>query len=161
MEIPAGKGKPATEQWSVGRGDAAGRTDLLGMIDPVVLQRLKKKGAVTEADFQRQSGTVHIWEEDASIVLRTFGVHTAAAEALDHRRRRVRPRRRPAAHRARREGKLARIRKKRRRADNAIESLDLRRGDHEARGRGERAWTSSSGPRREPGPRRDRPAAAP
>ena len=125
MEIPAGKGKPASEQWSVGRGDAAGRTDLLGMIDPVVLQRLKKKGAVTEADFQRQSGAVHIWEEDASIVLRTLGVTpppskplTIADDEFD-----------PGAdlHRMEREGeeKLARIRKKRRRADNAIESLDL------------------------------------
>ncbi|GAB3764918.1 hypothetical protein GCM10028796_21010 [Ramlibacter monticola] len=125
MEIPAGKGKPASEQWSVGRGDAAGRTDLLGMIDPVVLQRLKKKGAVTEADFQRQSGTVHIWEEDASTVLRTFGVAPPPPKPLTIDDDEFDPGADLQRIEREGEGKLARIRKKRRRADNAIESLDL------------------------------------
>ena len=95
------------------------------MIDPVVLQRLKKKGAVTEADFQRQSGTVHIWEEDASIVLRTFGVTPPPPKPLTIDDDEFDPAADLQRIEREGEGKLARIRKKRRRADNAIESLDL------------------------------------
>ena len=125
MTTPASKGKPEHEQWSVARGDAAWRTDLLGMVDPVVLERLRKKGSVTEADFKRQTGTVHIWEEDASVVMRTFGVKPPPPKPLTidddefdfgadlYARKRAG------------EDKLAKIQKKRRRADNAIESLEL------------------------------------
>jgi hypothetical protein len=59
---------------SVGRIDPRNRPDLLGMIDPVVLERWRREGAITAQQVARQTGPVHVWEEDATIVLRTLGV---------------------------------------------------------------------------------------
>jgi len=66
---------PGPEIWNVARGDPANRPDLLGLIDPVLLERYLKKGAVTKADVARQTAaTPRIWAEDAAIVLRSLGV---------------------------------------------------------------------------------------
>jgi len=117
--------KPAdVEKWSVGRADAAGRADLMGMIDPVLLQRLRKKDAITEQEFKRQSGPVRVWDQEASVVLRTLGVAplpperpTVDSEDFD-----------PTVEldRIRIEGdkKLAAIESKRQRADNSLQWLD-------------------------------------
>lgn len=70
----AGKKDKDKELWSVGRADAQGRADLMGMIDPVLLARLRSKDAITEQEFKRQSGPVKVWEQEASLVLRTLGV---------------------------------------------------------------------------------------
>jgi hypothetical protein len=112
------------EQWSVGRTDPAGRADLLGMIDPHFLQRRLQRGEVTEQDVRRQTGPVHVWEEEATTVLRTLGVPPPAPTppgpdsedfdpetALDRERRE-------------REGQLGSLRERRRRAEESVQWLD-------------------------------------
>ncbi len=58
----------------VGRSDPQNRADLLGDIDPVGLEREQRAGHVTAQDVARQTGPVHVWEEEAGIVLQTLGV---------------------------------------------------------------------------------------
>jgi len=154
MTTPGKRGKPATTQASVGRGDPAGRPDLLGMIDPVVLARWRKEGAITDEQVKRQSKPVHVWEEDATIVLRTLGLAPPP-----------RPRPTPESEdfdpeveldRIRREGetKLGRIRAKTERAENSLEwlqiteqILSLEREEKELRARlGSAASPSRPGP---------------
>ena len=109
--------------WSVARDDAANRADLLGLIDPAVLQRLLSEGSARPEDVARQSGTVRIWEREASIVLGSLGVEPPApqppmpdSEDFD-----------PAAdlQRERREGeaRLAPYRARRQRAESAVQWL--------------------------------------
>jgi hypothetical protein len=125
MKTPGKRNKAATTQASVGRFDPAGRPDLLGMIDPVWLERWRKEGAITEEQRKRQSQPVHVWEEDATIVLRTLGLAPPP-----------RPRPTPESEdfdpeveldRIRREGetKLGRIRQKTEKAENSLEWLEL------------------------------------
>jgi hypothetical protein len=113
------------ERWAVARPDPANRPDLLGMIDPVVLARLQREGAVTRQQVARQTGTIRIWEEEASRVLATLGVTppprrrpTPGSEGFD-----------PAVEldRIRREGeaRLAPIRERRRRTENSLQWLTL------------------------------------
>jgi Domain of unknown function (DUF4157) len=125
MTTPGKRGKPATTTAVVGRGDPAGRPDLLGMIDPVVLERWRKQGAITEEQVKRQSKPVHVWEEDAIIVLRTLGLAppprprpTPESEDFDPQ---------VELDRIRREGetKLGRIRQKTERAENSLEWLQI------------------------------------
>ncbi len=120
-----GKGGKEIEQWSVARPDPARRPDLLGMIDPAILERLRQKGAVLEADVARQTGPVRVWEEEAGIVLRTLGVAppprprpTPESEDFDPEVELERVRRQG-------EGKLARIRQRRQRVENTVQSLEL------------------------------------
>lgn len=116
---------PDTTLASVGRSDARNRPDLLGMIDPAILERWHRSAAITAGDVARQTGAVHVWEEDASIVLRTLGVAPPA-----------RPRPTPDSDdfdpqveldRVRQSGeeKLKAIRTGRERADNSIESVEI------------------------------------
>jgi len=67
-------GGSSVRQAAVGRPGAIDRPDLLGMIDPVVLERWRREGQITAEQSRRQAGPVHVWAEDASIVLRTLGV---------------------------------------------------------------------------------------
>lgn len=126
MTLRAKPGSKANdeEQWSIGRTDARGRADLMGMIDPVLLERLRKKNAVTAQEFKRQSGPVRAWDEEASLVLRTLGVEplpperpTIDSEDFD-----------PAVQldRLRGEGerKLDALRKKKQRVDNSLQWLE-------------------------------------
>jgi len=119
------KGKPDQEIMTVGRPDAANRPDLLGMIDPVYLERKRKEGAVTTEQVKRQTGEIHIWEEEASTVLQTLGVApperprpTPDSEGFD-----------PADELDRvqrgKESELDRIRKQRKRIDDSMESVNL------------------------------------
>ncbi|WP_229899847.1 eCIS core domain-containing protein [Streptomyces hiroshimensis] len=111
------------EQFTVGRSDTANRPDLLGMIDPDFLQRKLRKGAVSKQDVERQTRPAHVWEEDASIVLRVFGVAPPKpqrpapdsedfdpAQELDRERREG-------------ESRLAPIREGRRRAEESMQWL--------------------------------------
>ncbi len=111
------------ERWSVAREDAANRPDLLGVIDPVLLARLERRGAIQPQDAARQRGNVRVWEEEASTVLRTLGVApppqqrpTPDSENFD-----------PAVEleRTRREGesRLARVRERRQRTENSLQWL--------------------------------------
>lgn len=110
---------------SVARADPANRPDLLGMIDPVILARWRASGAITAQDVARQTGPVHVWEEDASVVLGTLGVAPPA-----------RPRPTPDSEdfdpqveleRVRREGeaRLAAARARRERAENSIRWVQI------------------------------------
>lgn len=69
-----GKPRKDTEKWAVGRTDPQNRADLLGLIDPVVLKRLHDQGAVGDSEFARQTRPVQVWEQEASVVLKTLGV---------------------------------------------------------------------------------------
>lgn len=111
------------ELWSVGRADVQGRADLMGMIDPVLLARLRAKDAISEQEFKRQSGPVKVWEQEASLVLRTLGVGplppprpTVDSEDFDPQ---------VELDRIEREGerKLAALRAKQQRADDALQWL--------------------------------------
>ncbi|MEU8489372.1 DUF4157 domain-containing protein [Streptomyces sp. NPDC048641] len=115
---PTGK---QVEQFTVGRSDTANRPDLLGMVDPDLLQRKLKKGAVSKQEVERQTRPVTVWEEEASIVLRAFGVAPPTpqlpgpdsedfdpAQELDRERREG-------------ESRLAPIREGRRRAEDSIQ----------------------------------------
>lgn len=69
---------------NVGRSDPAGRGDLRGLVDPVVLQNWLRAGAITQADFNRQNQpSVNAWEEDVQIILRALGVQTVAEHRLE------------------------------------------------------------------------------
>jgi hypothetical protein len=117
-------GKPKT-RWAVARPDAANRADLLGMIDPVLLARYRKKGQVTAQQVARQTGQVRVWEGEASRVLGTLGVAplppqrpTPGSEDFD-----------PDVEldRIRREGeaRLAPIRERRQRTENSLQWLTV------------------------------------
>lgn len=109
--------------WVLGRQDPDNRTDLLGMIDPAVLARLLREGAALPQDVARQRGPVHIWEEEASQVLRTLGLapHTARptpdSEDFDPQ---------VELDRLRRDGeaRIREIRERRHRSEESIEWLD-------------------------------------
>jgi len=124
-EILNEKGGKKSERMIVGRTDPQNRADLLGMIDPANLDKALKKGAITPAEAARQSGPVHIWDEEASIVLRTLGVLPPAPRRplpddenfdphveLEHTTREG-------------EAKLADIRARRKRVDDAVASVNL------------------------------------
>lgn len=74
LQMLPGKKPGDKEKWAVGRYDAQGRADLMGLIDPKVLARLRGKDAIPENEFKRQSGPVRIWEQEAGLVLRALGV---------------------------------------------------------------------------------------
>jgi Domain of unknown function (DUF4157) len=120
-----GKRNKTITQRGVGRVDPRNRPDLLGMIDPVHLERWRREGSVTAEQFARQSAPVHVWEEDAAIVLRTLGVAPPA-----------RPRPTPDSEdfdpqveldriRSAGEARLAGIRRRQARAENSIESVEI------------------------------------
>ncbi|WP_406208400.1 DUF4157 domain-containing protein [Kitasatospora sp. NBC_01560] len=67
------------EHFTAARPDPANRPDLLGMVDADYLQRKLGKGAVSKQEVERQTRPVHVWEEEASIVLRTLGVAPPAS----------------------------------------------------------------------------------
>jgi hypothetical protein len=110
---------------SVGRLDPRNRPDLLGMIDPVVLERWRRAGAVTAEEVARQTRPVHVWEEDATIVLRTLGVAppppprpTPESEEFDPQVELDRIRRQG-------EARLSTIRERRERIENSLESIEI------------------------------------
>lgn len=119
-----GAGKK-TERMTVGRSDPQGRADLLGMIDPANLDKALKKGSITKEAAARQAGPVHIWEEEASIVLRTLGVPPPAQHRPTPDDDNFDPR--VELDRIGREGeaRLADVRARRKRADDAVESVTL------------------------------------
>lgn len=125
MLLHAKPGKKAKdrEQWAVGRADAKARADLMGLIDPVLLKRLRKQDAISEQEFQRQSGPVRVWDQEASLVLRTLGVAplpperpTIESEDFDPDVELDRIRREG-------EGKLQALRAKRQRAQDSLQWL--------------------------------------
>lgn len=110
---------------SVGRQDARNRPDLLGMIDPVILERWQRSGAVTAQQVARQTAPVHVWEEDASIVLRTLGVAPPAPQRPTPDSEEFDPQ--VELDRVRREGeaRLGGIRARRERVENSLQSLEI------------------------------------
>jgi hypothetical protein len=58
----------------VARTERPGEADLRGHIDPVSLQNWITTEGISLADVARQTRPVHIWDEEASEVLRLFGV---------------------------------------------------------------------------------------
>jgi hypothetical protein len=119
------KGGGKTQRMAVGRTDLAGRADLLGMIDPVNLDKALKKGAITPAESARQRGPVHIWEEEASIVLRTLGVQPPGPRRPSPDDDDFDPQLELDRIKNEGEGKLADIRARRKRVDDAIESVNM------------------------------------
>jgi hypothetical protein len=113
------------EQWSVGRSDPAGRADVLGLIDPVKLERLERQGSITSQDRTRQSGSVRVWEEEASILLRTLRVAPLPPQRISPDSDDFDPD--AELDRTRREGeaRLSPIRESRRRAENSLEWLTV------------------------------------
>ncbi len=119
------KTKKSKEKMSVGRPDPANRPDLLGLIDPVVLERKRREGAITAQDVARQTGQVRLWEGEASIVLSTLGVTpperqrpTPDSENFDpdvELRRLQRSR----------QAELDRIQARRQKIDDTVQSVDL------------------------------------
>lgn len=119
------KGGGTKEQMSVGRSDPQGRADLLGMIDPVNLDRALKKGAITAADRSRQTGSVHIWEEEASIVLSTLGVAPPGPRRPTSDDDNFDPQVELDRTRNEGEAKLDRIRAQRKRVEDAVDSVNM------------------------------------
>jgi Domain of unknown function (DUF4157)/Lysine-specific metallo-endopeptidase len=113
------------ETLSVGRFDPRNRPDLLGDIDPVGLERALKKGQVTAADVARQTRPVHVWEEEATIVLRTLGVAPPAAARPTPDSENFDPDVELDRLRGEKEGELDRIRQKRERIEESIQSVDM------------------------------------
>lgn len=73
--IPPKQAKGPAAKHVVGRTDAAGRADLLGMVDPKRLREWRKKGLISQADFDRQTRTQpQVWQEDADVILYALGV---------------------------------------------------------------------------------------
>ena len=61
-------------KYSVGRADATGRGDLLGMVDPEKLREWRDSGVISQADFDRQTrAQVKVWQEDADRILYALG----------------------------------------------------------------------------------------
>ncbi len=119
------KTKKSKEKMSVGRSDAANRPDLLGLIDPVVLERKRREGAIIAQDVARQTGQVRLWEGEASIVLSTLGVTpperprpTPDSENFDPDVELDRLKRS-------RQAELDRIQARRQRIDDTVQSVDL------------------------------------
>jgi hypothetical protein len=122
---PGPRGTTIVAKAAVGRPDPRDRPDLLGMIDPAVLERWQRVGAVTAQQVARQTGPVHVWEEDATVVLRTLGVAppapqrpTPESEAFDPQ---------VELDRVRREGeaRLSAIRTRRERIETSVESIEV------------------------------------
>jgi hypothetical protein len=95
------------------------------MIDPAVLERWRRAGAVTAEEVARQTRPVHVWEEDATIVLRTLGVAppppprpTPESEEFDPQVELDRIRRQG-------EARLSTIRERRERIENSLESIEI------------------------------------
>lgn len=119
------KGGGKTERMGVGRTDLEGRADLLGMIDPVNLDKALKKGSITPAESSRQRGPIHIWEEDASIVLRTLGVQPPGPRRPSPDDDDFDPQLELDRIKNEGEAKLADIRARRKRVDDAVESVNI------------------------------------
>lgn len=61
-------------KYRVGRPDAAGRGDLLGLPDLQHLREWRDKGFISQADFDRQTRTrLKVWQEDADRILYALG----------------------------------------------------------------------------------------
>jgi hypothetical protein len=114
-----------TERMTVARGDAANRPDLLGMIDPTILERKQRAGAVSAQDVARQTRPVRVWEEEAAIVLGTLGVSPPAPARPTPDSENFDPD--VELGRVQREGdaRLADIRRRRARIDETVRSLEL------------------------------------
>jgi hypothetical protein len=110
---------------SVGRFDPRNRPDLLGDIDPVGLERARQRGEVEAADVARQTRPVHVWEEEATIVLRTLGVAPPAPARPTPDSENFDPDVELDRIRGEREGELDRIHKKRERIEESIQSVDM------------------------------------
>jgi Domain of unknown function (DUF4157) len=113
------------ERWSVARPDPTNRPDLLGMIDPVVLGRLQRQGAVTSQDVARQTGTVHVWEEEASTILRTLGVAPLPPQRPTPENEDFDPAVELDRVQRESEARLAPIRERRQRAENSLQWLQI------------------------------------
>lgn len=74
------------------RPDPANRADLLGLVDPLVLQGRLREGRISQAVFDQQTGSApRVWVEDATNILQALGIRPAqnadlrqAAQDLDH-----------------------------------------------------------------------------
>jgi len=119
-----GKQQRDTEHWAVGRFDANDRADLMGLIDPVLLERLHKQGAISDRELARQSGPVRVWAREASLVLSTLGVAPPAAEAPTIESEDFDPAVELGRIRDEGEKKLAVLDRKRRRVDSSIQWLE-------------------------------------
>lgn len=86
----AGKPLPNQIVWA-GRSDPAGRTDLLGETDPIVLRKWLSEGLITQAEYDQQTrGVATLWQEEAEMILRQMGVPTAPQFELNQMARDVR-----------------------------------------------------------------------
>jgi Domain of unknown function (DUF4157) len=77
------KGDPNApwKKYVVGRRDAAGRGDLLGLPDLQHLREWRDKGFISQADFDRQTRTqLKVWQEDADRILYALGVPPNASK---------------------------------------------------------------------------------
>jgi hypothetical protein len=97
----------------------------LGDIDPMGLERARQRGAVTEQDVARQTGPVHLWEEEANIVLRTLGVAPPPPGRPAPDSENFDPQVELDRMRGNREAELARIRERRARIESSVQSVDL------------------------------------
>jgi hypothetical protein len=110
---------------SVGRIDPHNRPDLLGMIDPVVLARWQRSGAITAADVARQSGPVHVWSENAATVLEVLGAPAPAPARPSPDSDDFDPEAELDRVKTQGEARLSAIRARRDRIDNTTQSIDL------------------------------------
>jgi hypothetical protein len=67
--------KGPSAKYVVGRTDAAGRADLLGMVDPKRLREWLDRGLISQTDFDRQTrAQAKVWQEDVQQILYALGV---------------------------------------------------------------------------------------
>jgi Zn-dependent peptidase ImmA (M78 family) len=125
-ELPAGRRR----RHAVGRSDASGRSDLLGMVDPVVLQRWLQAGEITQAEYDRQTTAPRIWQEDADNILYALGITPVpenerpmpspeSADYIEEANRRLEAQRQAAQQR------LDRVRRRRTRSVESIEWVQM------------------------------------
>ena len=109
-----------------GMGKTENKADLLGMIDPVVLERARKQKGITPEDEKRQSGPVHIWEREASLILRALGVFpsTNHREPLSPESEHFDPELELGKIRGEKEEELSRLREARKRTEDSIKSVE-------------------------------------
>ncbi|HEX7241346.1 MAG TPA: DUF4157 domain-containing protein [Longimicrobiaceae bacterium] len=117
-------------RWAVGRGDPAGRPDLLGLVDPEVLRRKLAAGEITQADFDLQTRAATVWAEDAEAILYALGVPPIpeAQRPLpdpDSEGYEEAVERRMEAIRAAGEREIAEIRRRRARAEESMQWLSM------------------------------------
>jgi Domain of unknown function (DUF4157) len=122
---PGPKGTTIVVKAAVGRSDPRNRPDLLGMIDPVILDRWRRAGAVTAQQVAGQTKPVHVWEEDAAVVLQTLGVAPPTPRRPTPESEKFDPK--VELDRVRREGeaRLSASRTRRERIDNSLESIEV------------------------------------